>query len=158
MIVNGKKASKFVEILDQSQIQPAGIDLSIKEIHRFVSEGEIDFDNSKRRLSKTEKIEFEEKVHLKSGCYKIIFNEYVKIPSDSIALGFPRSSLLRCGADIHCAVWDPGYEGRSESLLIVHNHFGLVLHKNAKVLQLIFVKLEESSEKLYEGIYKKENI
>ena len=162
MIVPGSKiaeGSLVTEMLGDSQIQPAGCDMTLKEVHSIEEAGEIDFDNSKRKISATKKIEFgtDGKLHLKQGCYKIIYNEYVNIPLDSAAFGFPRSSLLRCGADVRCAVWDPGYHGRSESLLVVNNPHGIVLHKNAKVMQLVFVKLEAKAEKGYDGVYKGEN-
>jgi dUTP pyrophosphatase len=161
MIVAGKEAAQrglVKEMLAQSQTQPAGIDLTLKEVHELASEGEIDFDNSKRRISQSRKLEFADgKLHLMGGCYKIIYNEYVEIPIDCAAFGFPRSSLLRCGADVRCAVWDPGYHGRSESLLVVHNPSGIVLHKDAKVSQLVFVKLEGAAHQAYGGQYRGEN-
>ena len=144
-------------IMHESQMQPAGVDLTLGEVHAFESEGKIDFDNSKRRLPKTKKLEFEDEIKLEKGCYKVIFNEHVHIPKDCAAFGFPRSSLLRCGANMHCAVWDPGYEGRSESLLVVENLHGIVLEKNAKLAQLVFVKLLEDAQELYSGVYKGEN-
>ena len=161
MIIPGAKIlqEKYVsELIGESQLQPCGIDLTLKEVHIFEDAGEIDFDNSKRRTSGTKKIEFENgTVHLKPGGYKILYNEYVSIPADACALGFPRSSLLRCGVDIHCAVWDPGYHGRSESLLVVNNPHGITLHRNAKVLQLIFAKLDGKPHAEYGGQYKGEN-
>jgi dUTP pyrophosphatase len=162
MILPGKRLSdeKLVaETLNDSQFQPAGCDLTLKEVHELTDAGEIDFDNSKRKISATKKLEFnaDGRILLKQGCYKIIYNEYVNIPLDSAAFGYPRSSLLRCGADVRCAVWDPGYHGRSESLLVVNNTHGIVLHKNAKVMQLVFVKLEGKAEKGYDGKYKGEN-
>ena len=161
MIVPGKKIleSKAVaELIGESQLQPAGVDLTVKEVHAFGDGGEIDFDNSKRRISGTKKLEWDGgRLRLPAGCYKIIYNEYVSIPLDCAAFGFPRSSLLRCGADIRCAVWDPGYHGRSESLLAVGNPHGITLHENAKVAQLVFVRLESEAHRGYEGKYKGEN-
>ena len=162
MILPGKKIAEgklVAETLGDSQFQPAGCDLTLKEVHELTDAGEIDFDNSKRRISKTVKIEFDAGgvLHLSQGCYKIIYNEYVNIPLDCAAFGFPRSSLLRCGADVRCAVWDPGYHGRSESLLVVNNTHGIALHRNAKVMQLVFAKLEAKAEKGYDGKYKGEN-
>jgi dUTP pyrophosphatase len=161
MIVPGKKileAKAVTDLVNESQLQPCGIDLTVKEVHSFEDAGEIDFDNSKRRVSKTKKIEWMEgKLHLAQGCYKIVYGEYVSIPIDCAAFGFPRSSLLRCGADLHCAVWDPGYHGRSESLLVVNNSHGITLHEKAKVAQLVFVRLESAAHREYEGKYKGEN-
>jgi len=141
----------------ESQMQPAGVDLTLGEIFAFEGEGKVDFDNSQRRLAKTRKLEFCEGMRLERGCYKVMFNEYVRIPADCAAFAFPRSSLLRCGANMHCAVWDPGYEGRSEALLVVENPHGIALGKNAKLAQLVFVKLLEEAKEPYGGIYKGEN-
>ncbi len=151
-------ARLFEGLIGKSQYQPAGIDITIKEAYTFKSSGKLDFDNKERKLSNVEPIEFvNNEMHLRKGAYKVIFNEYVKIPKDVAAFCFPRSSLLRCGATLECAVWDPGYEGRSEALLIVGNEHGLVLKKNAKIGQMVFVKLSEAANELYEGRYKGEN-
>jgi dUTP pyrophosphatase len=158
-VIPGSKSISFITgAIGEGQLQPCGVDMTLREVHALADAGEIDFDNSKRRVSASKKLEFEDgKIHLAQGSYKIIYNEYVRVPADACAFGFPRSSLLRCGADIRCAVWDPGYEGRSESLLVVGNLHGITLHRNAKVMQLVFVRLESAAHAGYEGKYKGEN-
>jgi dUTP pyrophosphatase len=152
------KSGSFFDNLHESQYQPAGIDITLKEVCRFASAGKIDFDNKERKISETAPLSYEnDEVKLAPGAYKVVFNEYVRIPSDAAALCLPRSSLLRCGATLECAVWDPGYEGRSEALLIVRNEHGLVLKRNAKIGQMVFFMLAESAKELYEGRYKGEN-
>jgi len=140
-----------------SQYQPAGIDMTLKSVHKFEEAGKIDFDNKERKISSVSELEFPEELHLPKGSYKVIFNEYVNIPPDVVGFCFPRSSLLRCGVTLECAVWDPGYEGRSEALLIVGNEHGITFKKNAKIGQMVFVKLVEPTKDLYEGQYKGEN-
>ena len=163
MILHGSKsfeAGHVSGLFGAGQVQPCGIDMTLGKIEGFADSGEIDFDNSKRRISGAVAIDFDEegRVELAPGCYRITYNEYVSVPLDCCALGFPRSSLLRCGADVRCAVWDPGYHGRSESLLVVANPHGITLHRNAKVMQLVFVKLEGGAvTKGYEGRYRGEN-
>ena len=160
MIVPGSKSISFItETIGEGQLQPCGVDMTLREVHALSEAGAVDFDNSKRKISKSAALAFdaEGKIHLPVGSYKIIYNEYVSVPIDACAFGFPRSSLLRCGADVRCAVWDPGYHGRSESLLVVHNAHGITLYKDAKVMQLVFVRLESAAHKGYEGQYKGEN-
>jgi dUTP pyrophosphatase len=159
MIIPKQHLSNMVErLISESQYQPAGIDVTLKEVRKFDSPGRIDFDNSTRKISDSSVIEYRnDEVHLEPGPYKVIFNEYVKIPPDVAAICLPRSSLLRCGADLNCALWDPGYEGRSEALLIVYNKHGITLKKNAKIGQLVFIRLAEKANSLYEGRYKGEN-
>jgi len=159
MILPKQHLSNIIEeLISDSQRQPAGIDVTLKEIRRFDSAGRIDFDNTTRKISDSSTLEYSnEEVHLGPGSYKVVFNEYVKIPSDVAAICLPRSSILRCGADLNCALWDPGYEGRSEALLVVYNEHGITLKKNAKIGQLVFIKLSEQAKSLYEGQYKGEN-
>ena len=161
--------AKIFEGLHASQFQPCGIDITLKEVYRFKSPGVIDFDNKERKISDVEPIPFDggaegaaggstaDRVMLKPGAYKVIFNEYVRIPKNVAGLCLPRSSLLRCGVTLECAVWDPGYEGRSEALLVVRNEHGVNLKKNAKIGQMIFIRLAEDAKTLYSGQYKGEN-
>ncbi|MBD3210565.1 deoxyuridine 5'-triphosphate nucleotidohydrolase [Candidatus Micrarchaeota archaeon] len=149
---------KLLEVLSSSQYQPCGVDITLKEVYNFKSQGVIDFDNRERKISEVEPLEFsEDRVTLRPGAYKVIFNEYVRIPSDTTAMCLPRSSLLRCGVTLECALWDPGYEGRSEALLLVKNEHGITFKRNAKIGQMVFVKLAENTDSLYEGAYKGEN-
>ncbi len=159
MILPKHLLSSFISgHLRESQFQPAGVDVTLKKILKFSTAGHIDFDNRERKISETEEIPFEEEwAKLAPGSYKVIFNECVKIPQDAAALCLPRSSLLRSGITLECAVWDPGYEGRSEALLIISNPNGARLKKNAKIGQMIFIKLSEPAKDSYEGAYKGEN-
>ncbi len=150
--------AKLMDGIHASQYQPAGIDITLKEVYRFRSAGVIDFDNKERKISDVEPVQFDsDRVLLKPGAYKVIFNEYVRIPKNVAGLCLPRSSLLRCGASLDCAVWDPGYEGRSEALLYVRNEHGITFKKGAKIGQMIFLLLAEDAKTLYEGRYKGEN-
>ncbi|MDD5337728.1 MAG: deoxyuridine 5'-triphosphate nucleotidohydrolase [Candidatus ainarchaeum sp.] len=155
MLVKGNLVSDFIA---ESQFQPAGVDVTLKEAYSFRNAGKIDFDNKERKISDVEPVQFvNEEVKLAQGSYKVIFNEYVRIPQDAAAFCFPRSSLLRSGITLSCAVWDPGYEGRSEALLIVSNPHGAVLKRNAKIGQMVFIKLLEKTAFSYSGVYKGEN-
>lgn len=150
-----------VDMVDpQVQVQICGVDLTLRSIERFETAGAIDFDNREREVSKTEKIDFDAAgwASLEPGCYLITFNEAVSIPKDIAALARPRSSLLRSGATVETALWDPGYRGRSQSLLVVHNPRGLRVKRNARLIQLAFYRLSSPSEKGYEGAYQNENL
>jgi dUTP pyrophosphatase len=140
------------------QLQPAGFDLTVREVRAFASDGYLDFDNSKRRVAETIPIPFDEsgRARLGKGAYLLVFNEYVRLPLDVAALAKPRSSLLRSGATVETAVWDPGYEGRGRALLIVYNEHGIVLERNARVVQLVFFKVAGTGPG-YAGAYKGES-
>ncbi|MFA5077326.1 MAG: deoxyuridine 5'-triphosphate nucleotidohydrolase [Candidatus Micrarchaeia archaeon] len=155
LLVKGDLVRDFI---GESQFQPAGVDVTLKELYSFKNAGKIDFDNKERRISDVEPVQFvNEEMKLAQGAYKVIFNEYVRIPQDAAAFCYPRSSLLRSGITLSCAVWDPGYEGRSEALLIVSNPHGAILKRNAKIGQMVFIRLLEKTSYSYAGVYKGEN-
>ncbi len=141
------------------QLQPNGIDLTLRDIARISSPGQIAASNADRIISGAEPLAFDRDgfTTLPPGCYLITYNEAVNMPPDITALGRPRSSLLRCGVDIGTAVWDAGYCGRSQSLLTVHNPAGFRLQQNARIMQLVFLRLSSPTAG-YDGKYQNENI
>lgn len=142
-----------------TQIQPNGFDLTLLSVSKFDGEGCIDFSNKNRVLPNLIPIDFDSNgwIKLLQGCYIITFNEIVNLPNDITAIGRPRSSILRMGATIQTAVWDAGYCGRSQSLLVVFNESGIRISKNARVLQLVFIRLSKDTNG-YKGIYQGENM
>ena len=142
------------------QVQPNGLDLTLKEVSRFAGSGRITVSNDDRRLPDLEALPFDSQgdLHLEPGPYHIVFNEIVHLPLNIMALGRPRSSLARCGIAVHTAVWDAGYHGRSASLLVVTNPAGFSVSRDARVLQLIFLTLSRSALEGYQGVYQGENL
>jgi dUTP pyrophosphatase len=141
------------------QVQANGFELTVRDIAALNSAGRIMASNSQRVVSELVPLAFDSAgtIALASGSYMITYNEIVHLPKNLMALGRPRSSLLRCGVNVGLAVWDAGYEGRSQSLLIVYNPKGFTLQQNARVTQLVFFELTGESEG-YKGIYQRENI
>jgi dUTP pyrophosphatase len=144
----------------EQQIQPNGIDLTIREIAMFSSPGSISAANETRVLSSTAPLVFDGlgRIDLLPGCYLVTCNEVVNIPKNVMALATPRSSLLRCGVSVHTAVWDAGYSGRSQSLMVVYNTQGFRICRNARFIQLVFFHLNQEVREGYSGIFQKENI
>jgi len=144
----------------ETQLQPNGVEMTLKEIRTIEGPGAVDFDNSGRRLSEGDTIEFNEDgwIHLEPGIYKVLLNEIVNIPKGLAATAKPRSTLIRCGATLETAVWDAGYSGRSECMLIVHNKDGFDLKKDARIMQLLFYHLHTEVEEGYSGRYQNENV
>jgi dUTP pyrophosphatase len=141
------------------QVQTNGFDLTLREVAVMQSGGTIAVSNRQRILSEISPLQFDANgfLELKPGVYMIAYNEIVHLPRNIMALGRPRSSLLRCGVNVGTAVWDAGYEGRSQSLLMVHNPQGFRVQKNARITQLVFMELSGESEG-YNGIFQGENI
>ncbi len=142
------------------QVQPNGIDMTIRDIAMFCSSGSITTDNKNRVLSSTSPLAFDGlgRIDLLPGCYLVTCNEVVNIPGNVMAIAKPRSSLLRCGVTVQTAVWDAGYSGRSQSLLIVYNPQGFRIYKNARFIQLVFFYLDQNVKQGYNGIFQKENL
>jgi dUTP pyrophosphatase len=161
-ILTGSEAQSLVQSMidPEKQTQMCGMELTLQKIERFTSAGAVAFDNKERVLPQTEPMDFDQSgwIDLAAGSYLVTFNEIVNIPKDAAALARARSTLLRCGASLETALWDPGYRGRSQSLLVVYNPQGLRLRKNARLMQLVFLQLEKEAEKVYSGKYQGENI
>ena len=143
----------------KQQLQPNGVDLTLRDIALLQSPGQIAVENSQRLVSDLAPLVFDGMgfIDLVPSAYIITYNEVVHLPENIMALGRPRSSLLRCGVTVGTAVWDAGYQGRSQSLLVVYNPQGFRLQKNARVAQLIFMRLSQKT-KGYQGAYQGENI
>jgi dUTP pyrophosphatase len=143
----------------REQLQANGLELTAGKVEAFDGPGQIGFSNEDRSLPATRPLPWGDDgwLFLEKGCYKVTFNEIVSVPKDACAIGLPRSSLLRMGVSVHTAVWDAGYMGRSEALLVVYNEAGFRVKKDARVLQLLFMRLE-SGQDGYKGRYMGENI
>ena len=141
------------------QLQPNGFDLTLRELAMLDSSGQIAVENSGRILPALAPLVFDGIgfIDLIAGIYLVTYNEVVNLPRNVMALARPRSSLLRCGVSIDTAVWDAGYRGRSQSLMVVYNSRGIRLQKNARVAQLVFMKLSGETEG-YRGVFQNENI
>lgn len=143
----------------EEQLQPNGLDLTLRQIDLMQTPGRITADNSQRRVSDLTPLIFDGLgfIDLPAGIYSITYNEIVHLPRNVMALATPRSSLLRCGATVNTSIWDAGYSGRSQSLLVVYHPRGFRLEKNARIVQLVFFKLTGDTEG-YRGTYQGENI
>lgn len=141
------------------QLQPNGFDLTLREVSMLQSTGRIGTKKELSIVSEKAPLIFEPSgfLYLIPGTYLVIFNEVVRLPANLTALGLPRSSLLRSGVAIHTAVWDAGYSGRSQALMVIYNERGFEVQQNARILQLIFLHLDRNT-KGYQGSYQGENI
>lgn len=143
----------------ESQVQTNGFDLTLRDVAMLQSPGQIAVSDDDRRVSNLAPLTFDGLgfLDLVAGIYIITYNEAVRLPRDIMALARPRSSLLRCGVSIGTAVWDAGYSGRSQSLMMVYNPLGFRVQKNARVLQMVFFRLTGETDG-YRGAYQGENL
>ena len=143
----------------EAQLQANGFDLTLREVALPQSAGKITVATSQRVVSELAPLVFDglDSIELIPGTYIITYNEIVHLPNNIMALATPRSSLLRCGVTVNTAVWDAGYSGRSQSLMVVYNPCGFRLQRNARIVQLVFLQLTGETEG-YKGTYQGENI
>ncbi len=144
----------------EAQLQPNGFDMTVRDVARLTTPGAVGADDASRVLSDTQLMEFDSDgwLQLEPGPFLVTFNEVVNLPLDVMALGRPRSSLLRSGAGVHTAVWDAGYRGRSQALLVVYHPDGYRVQRDARLMQLIFFQMETAASRCYQGRFQSENI
>lgn len=150
--------SGYVDL--EVQLTPNGFDLTLERIFEFDSPGAVDFSNKERLIPKGKELLPEKQKPLdkfgwwtmKPGAYKALTNETINLSNNLIAVSFPRSSLLRMGAFTQTGVWDAGFRGKSEFILVVQNQHGIKLKQNARLIQLVFLKINEINNG-YQGIY-----
>lgn len=139
------------------------MDLTVNKLEGFNEQGVIDFDNSKRKIPEGFEIdssvnengnEFYSVEPFKS--YIVRYNETISVPDDCMGLVMPRSSLMRCGATMASAWWDPGYSGKGVGLLFVLNPFGVKIYRNSRIAQIVFFECESNSS--YQGQYQNEGV
>ncbi len=140
------------------QLQPSGLDFSLLRVDSFNSGGSMGSAAGDRSLPQYQPLEFDSDgwLDLGAGIYLVTFNEVVNMPLDLVALAFPRSSLLRSGVSLPTSVWDPGYSGRSQALLTIHNLSGYRLQQGARLMQMIFLRLSRPVDQGYQGQYQGE--
>ena len=141
-----------------SQLQPNGLDATLASVAAFEGAGRVGAVNAERVLPETRELPFDADgyARLETGAYLVTLNEEVSLPSHVMAFGKPRSSLLRSGVAIHNAVWDAGYRGRSQALMVVYNPDGFSVARGARILQLVFLTLDAPTSAPYAGRYQGE--
>lgn len=158
-LVKEKKLIDSYINLDK-QLNPNGFDLTVGKVFEFDSAGSLDFSNSERVVPAGKELSPvknspQDKYgwwQLSRGSYKIRTNEFVNLPNNLAALAFARTSVLRMGALTQNGVWDAGFKGRGEFILTVGNPQGIKIKENARIVQLVFFRVEETEE--YNGAYK----
>jgi len=157
MFRSGAFVAEHVSPVDDEQVQPNGVDLTVEAVFEQVEAGRIARDG--KRIGEREEIESDDSegvptFHLSPGGYVARYGETISIPEGHVGFVLPRSSLMRNSAMLHTAVWDAGYTGRGEGLLEV-NH-DLELERGARIAQLVLARADH--EDTYEGSYQGENI
>jgi dUTP pyrophosphatase len=151
----GSFVADHVTPVAPEQIQPNGVDLTVDAIFETRERGRIGRDGKRigDRAALAPDADADAYV-LPAGGYVAEYGETIRIPEGYVGFVYPRSSLMRNGCMLHTAVWDAGYEGRGEGLLVVHHD--VEIEPGARIAQLVFA--EAAHDGTYDGSYQGERI
>lgn len=140
---------------DYEEIDCVGLKLHLDRVYVLETHGHLGLEN--RVLPKYREINpANDSFRLRPGPYYVKYKEWIEIPNGYMGLAIQRSSLIRMGATLYTAVWDPGYRGRGSGLLVVHNPHGIIIDKGAQIAQLVLFRMTGETRKTYNGYYQGE--
>jgi deoxycytidine triphosphate deaminase len=153
MFKSGKFVKKFLENVDEKRVQSTGVDLTVGELYKVKDKPTIADDDYYK--GEREKVEPNDDgfYDLDRGKYIIVYNETIEIPDNHVGFVFPRSRLLRSKAHITTAMWDPGYRGKGEGLLICDD---IKIKENCGVAKMSFIEADPSGK--YDGSHQEEKL
>ena len=152
MARSGEFVARFVDPCDPQQVQPNGVDLRAGELFRIDGSGAIG--DAGTQLAPRRPVPWTAEEPLAPGAYVVRYLERVRIPAGHVGVVYPRSSLLRNGAMLFSALWDQGYEGRGEALLVLWHP--LRLPPGARIGQLVLFTAETAAG--YHGQWQHEGL
>ena len=162
-MINGEKILRQVYDLDEDQYQPAGIDLKLGKIEKFVTDQKYyGIVNGVKIIPKYEEL----KMNMVSVDGKMTnvyslepfvpyiatVKDKIKISESSLQFYKPRSTILRCGSNVMTAVGDPGYSGHLSFLIMNFLPVDFVITKGERFAQLVDMRVA-GGLKLYDGDY-----
>ena len=153
MFESGQFVADHIDDIDEEQIQPNGVDLTVSAVFEQVTPGRIG-QNGKTVGDRRERDPENGVYRLTPGGYVVRYGERITIPANHVGFLYPRSSLLRNSCMLDTAVWDAGYEGRGEGLL--EAHYDLELERGARIAQLVLARADH--EATYDGSYQGEHV
>jgi deoxycytidine triphosphate deaminase len=153
MYESGAYVAEHITPIDDEQMQPNGVDLTLDTVFEQVEPGRIGTEG-KRIGERAELAPENGAFHLNPGGYVVRYAETVHIPDDHVGFIYPRSSLMRNSCMLNTAVWDAGYEGKGEGLVQVHHP--VELEPGARIAQLVLARADH--EETYDGSYQRENL
>lgn len=153
MFRSGGFVSRHVSPVTDDQIQPNGVDISLDAVYQVADRGAIEC-NDKTIADREEIDPTDGTYELSPGSYIVTYEEEIAVPAGHIGFILPRSSLLRNGTSLHTAVWDTGYRGRGEGLLVAGAPIDI--ERSARIGQFVLAGADHRGE--YDGSYQGERL
>ena len=139
--------------LEQSQIQPASVDIRLGNTFSVVEDshtGIVTLDNE----IKYKTITSDTYILLPNQFVLATTMEYIELPDNLTAFVEGRSSLGRMGLFIQNAGWvDPGFRGEITLELYNANRCAIELKAGRRVGQLVFAQMDDTALNPYSGKY-----
>src|SRR6056297_1986570 len=152
-----KKKELFVDPLEESQIQPASIDLRLGSSYLKINENLMEVMTLKDEI-KYESIERDEIVIPPNSFLLATSMEFIDLPDYITAFVEGRSSIGRMGLFIQNAGWvDPGFAGKITLELYNANRLPIKLKAGRRICQLVIAKMDQKAEFPYQGKYQGQN-
>jgi len=181
-LLNGVRNNIYMKksTVDESQIQPASIDIRLSGEYKYISwepistrEWTVDVFNYilykiKKRLGLIN-IKFNEPIRygfIQDDAYILqphsfiltSTKEYLIIPNNVAAFVSGRSSIGRAGLFIENAGWiDPGFEGTITLELYNATDYPIELKAGTRIGQIMYCMLDDTCKNPYKGKYQKQN-
>jgi len=161
MILSDKQIKKYIKEgklvikpFKEDSVRENGLDLHLGgTIGRFKKEsGVIDplgEDELSRHYDIVEGDEFIIEPHESILIHTI---EYIEMPTDIVGLINLRSSYARIGISIPPTVVDAGFKGEL-TIQLTNGSLPVKLYKGERIIHLILVKMHDSVERGYQGVY-----
>ncbi len=152
MFRSGAFVVDHVSPIEENQLQPNGVDLTLDVVFEQLEPGRIGRDGKEigdRVARPLEELEQKDPdtYYLPKGVYRPL-QRTDRDSGGHVGFVYPRSSLMRNSCMLNTAVWDAGYEGRGEGLLQVHHD--IQIERGARIAQLVFA--EANHEDVYDGV------
>lgn len=177
-MINGyNELKRMYPEMDESQRQPAGIDLKVGELYELddsaVNKKSYDVGLYLDAIGDEIKSNYDI-VHCSFDDGYLEYNiqvwgllpnkPYIVEVESSINIGdtngqiyFPRSTLIRNGVNVYTAFGDTGYNGKLRFLIINHSSRIFYLGKGVRFCQLVDFEVRNTDKK-YDGDYQEEDI
>ena len=149
-MLNGKEIVEkgIVTKVSEENVAQHGIDLNLIKVERVIGIGKIPVKGKTILPNYQEVVPIDNIWHLNPGTYNITFEQGCKIPNNQMCLIRQRSSLLRCGGQLHSSVFDAGFETENIGTFMTLFH-PIDIEVGARVAQ-IYNHLTTPVENLYD--------
>lgn len=161
MFKSGEMVAHFIEPrdggeLDDKQIQPNGVDLTVGTLKKMkYHPGLKDDKYTEPNFVEADRVEPDgDYVMYGDKSYKVVYGEKITIPNNHIGIVFPRSRLLRSCIHLNTALWDSGYSGIGEGALFSNGT--ATIEDGMRIGQMCFVRA--SNYKSYDGNFNMERV